>query len=84
MAGGAVGFSRCDIKLLADDIRTLRPTIIPTVPRLLNRVYDRIMNEVSQSKLKQFLLKMAVARKTRDLNKYHSVYFRMHNCLFMR
>lgn len=69
MAGGAVGFSRCDVKLLSDDIQTLKPTIIPSVPRLFNRVYDRIMHETSKSKLKRFLLNLAIARKTKDINK---------------
>lgn len=68
MAGGAVGFSQCDVKTLADDIKTLRPTIIPTVPRLLNRVYDRIMAEASKSKFKKWLLNLAVERKTKDIN----------------
>lgn len=40
--GGAVGFFRGDIRGLADDIKTLRPTILPVVPRVLNRLYDKV------------------------------------------
>ena len=31
-----------DIKLLTDDMQALKPTIFPTVPRLLNRIYETI------------------------------------------
>ena len=40
--GGAVGFSQGDIRLLADDLQVLRPTIMPAVPRVLNRLYDKV------------------------------------------
>lgn len=41
-AGGKVGFFQGDIRLLPDDMKTLQPTIFPVVPRLLNRVYDKV------------------------------------------
>lgn len=41
-AGARVGFFQGDIKLLPDDMKTLQPTIFPVVPRLLNRVYDKV------------------------------------------
>jgi hypothetical protein len=31
-----------DVKLLMDDIKELRPTLFPSVPRLLNRFYDKV------------------------------------------
>lgn len=37
-----MGFFQGDIKLLPDDMKTLQPTIFPVVPRLLNRVYDKV------------------------------------------
>ena len=40
--GCQVGFYRGDVKLLMDDIGALKPTVFPTVPRLLNRVYDKV------------------------------------------
>lgn len=42
MVGGAVGFFRGDIKLLSDDIRALKPTMMPTVPRILNKIFDKV------------------------------------------
>ena len=41
--GAKIGFFRGDIKKLTDDIKLLRPTIFPSVPRLLNRVYDKVV-----------------------------------------
>ncbi|KAK3524537.1 hypothetical protein QTP70_029847, partial [Hemibagrus guttatus] len=39
--GGRIGFFQGDIRLLSDDMKVLRPTIFPVVPRLLNRMYDK-------------------------------------------
>ena len=40
--GGCVGFYRGDVRLLMEDIAELKPAVFPTVPRLLNRVYDKV------------------------------------------
>ena len=40
--GMKIGFFRGDVKLLTEDLMALRPTIFPTVPRLLNRIYDKV------------------------------------------
>lgn len=40
--GGGVGFYQGDIRLLMDDLQTLRPTVFPVVPRLLNRICDKV------------------------------------------
>uniref|UniRef100_A0A2I3GZA1 Long-chain-fatty-acid--CoA ligase n=1 Tax=Nomascus leucogenys TaxID=61853 RepID=A0A2I3GZA1_NOMLE len=40
--GGRVGFFQGDIRLLSDDMKSLCPTIFPVVPRLLNRMYDKV------------------------------------------
>lgn len=40
--GGCVGFYSGDIKKLPEDMKALRPTIMPAVPRLLNRIYDKV------------------------------------------
>lgn len=42
MVGGSVGFYCGDIKKLAEDMKALRPTVMPAVPRLLNRIYDKV------------------------------------------
>lgn len=40
--GARVGFFQGDISLLMDDIKTLKPTLFPVVPRILNRIYDKV------------------------------------------
>lgn len=40
--GGRIGFYQGDIRLLPDDMKALSPTIFPVVPRLLNRMYDKV------------------------------------------
>lgn len=37
-----IGYYRGDMLLLVDDIGVLMPTIFPTVPRLLNKIYMRL------------------------------------------
>ncbi|XP_078202617.1 long-chain-fatty-acid--CoA ligase 5 isoform X2 [Callithrix jacchus] len=66
--GARVGFFQGDIRLLPDDMKTLKPTVFPTVPRLLNRVYDKVQNE-AKTPLKKFLLNLAVASKFKEVQK---------------
>lgn len=40
--GARIGFFQGDIRLLTDDLQTLRPTVFPVVPRLLNRMCDKV------------------------------------------
>src|SRR4051794_5429100 len=70
MEGGSVGFFRGDIRLLTDDIRTLKPTVIPVVPRLLNRLYDKVLGEVNKSAISKLVFDAAVAIKSRELSKW--------------
>ncbi|XP_076855443.1 long-chain-fatty-acid--CoA ligase 5 isoform X3 [Brachyhypopomus gauderio] len=61
-AGGRVGFFQGDIRLLPDDMKALQPTVFPVVPRLLNRVYDKVQSG-AQSPFKKWLLNFAIGRK---------------------
>ncbi|KAJ3607519.1 hypothetical protein NHX12_024570 [Muraenolepis orangiensis] len=61
-AGGRVGFFQGDIRLLPDDMKNLQPTIFPVVPRLLNRVYDKVQSSANTT-FKKWLLNFAVERK---------------------
>ena len=40
--GAAIGFYQGDTLLLMEDIKAIRPTIFPSVPRLYNRIYDKV------------------------------------------
>nr|XP_036866992.1 long-chain-fatty-acid--CoA ligase 5 [Manis javanica] len=66
--GARVGFFQGDIRLLPDDMKTLKPTVFPSVPRLLNRVYDKVQNE-AKTPFKKFLLNLAVASKFSEVKR---------------
>nr|XP_029731299.1 long-chain-fatty-acid--CoA ligase 1-like isoform X1 [Aedes albopictus]XP_029731300.1 long-chain-fatty-acid--CoA ligase 1-like isoform X1 [Aedes albopictus] len=67
--GGAVGFYSGDIKELTNDLKALKPTLMPAVPRLLNRVYDKIYSEVARSSVKKLLLRMALNAKEAEIKR---------------
>uniref|UniRef100_A0A4X2KHH9 Long-chain-fatty-acid--CoA ligase n=1 Tax=Vombatus ursinus TaxID=29139 RepID=A0A4X2KHH9_VOMUR len=64
--GGRVGFFQGDIRLLSDDMKALHPTIFPVVPRLLNRMYDKIFSQAN-TPLKRWLLEFAAKRKKAEV-----------------
>lgn len=41
--GGSIGFFQGDTLKLIDDLVALRPTVFPSVPRLYNRIYDKLI-----------------------------------------
>ena len=41
---GRIGFYGGSMKGLGEDMRDLRPTLMPTVPRVLNRLYNDFTN----------------------------------------
>ncbi|XP_038614060.1 long-chain-fatty-acid--CoA ligase 5 [Tachyglossus aculeatus] len=64
--GAKVGFFQGDIRLLTEDMKALKPTVFPVVPRLLNRVYDKVQSE-AKTPLKKFLLNLAISRKFSEI-----------------
>ena len=46
--GASIGFYQGSPLKLLDDIAALRPTVFPSVPRLLNRIYDKVIAAVEQ------------------------------------
>ncbi|XP_070802385.1 long-chain-fatty-acid--CoA ligase 5 [Pituophis catenifer annectens] len=64
--GGRVGFFQGDIKLLVEDMKALKPTVFPVVPRLLNRIYDKIQTG-TQTRFKRLLLNVAINRKLAEV-----------------
>ncbi|CAI4229472.1 unnamed protein product [Auanema sp. JU1783] len=70
MVGAKVGFYRGDIRLLVDDIKELKPTVVPVVPRVLNRMYDKVMSEVNKSRVKKALFELALLYKSREMSKF--------------
>ncbi|KAM4677186.1 long-chain-fatty-acid--CoA ligase 6 isoform 2-T2 [Discoglossus pictus] len=66
--GGRIGFFQGDIRLLSDDMKTLRPTIFPVVPRLLNRMYDKIFSQ-ADTPIKRWILEFASKRKEAEVRR---------------
>ena len=70
MNGARIGFFRGDVKLLMSDVSMLRPTLFVSVPRLLNRVYDKVMSNVEKaSPLRKKLFFWALASKEAELKR---------------
>ncbi len=40
--GASIGYSRGDPKLLVDDMKELKPTIVPMVARMLQKIHDKV------------------------------------------
>lgn len=68
-SGGCVGFYSGDIRELTNDLKALRPTVMPAVPRLLNRVYDKIQNELGRSGMKRMLFNWALRSKEAEIKR---------------
>ncbi|KAG7225832.1 hypothetical protein INR49_014353 [Caranx melampygus] len=64
--GARIGYFQGDIRLLMDDLKTLRPTVFPVVPRLLNRMFDKVFGQAN-TPLKRWLLDFAYRRKEAEL-----------------
>lgn len=65
--GGGSGFFRGDVSLLIEDLSVLKPTIFASVPRLFNRIYDKII----QGALGGSKIKAALFQKALDAKLYH-------------
>uniref|UniRef100_A0A3Q2P0K1 Long-chain-fatty-acid--CoA ligase n=1 Tax=Fundulus heteroclitus TaxID=8078 RepID=A0A3Q2P0K1_FUNHE len=66
--GARIGFFQGNIRQLSDDLITLRPTVFPVVPRLVNRMYDKIFGQANSS-VKRWLLELAYRRKNAEITR---------------
>ncbi|RIA88588.1 hypothetical protein C1645_725835 [Glomus cerebriforme] len=68
--GVAIGFSQGNTLKLLDDIVELKPTIFISVPRLLNRIYDKVMAGIqAKGGVTQLMFTTAYNTKKNGLNK---------------
>lgn len=68
--GASIGYWRGDVKLLAEDIKDLKPTLLCSVPRVLDRIYSGLMEKISSSgPLKRTLFNVAYSYKLSNMNK---------------
>ena len=49
--GGQIGFFSGNVHKITDDLKVLRPTIFPSVPRLLNKVYEKVVAGVNEQRV---------------------------------
>jgi len=59
-AGSCVAYAR-SVPLLAEDLKTIRPTVLISVPRIYERVHAKLLERLSTSPLKQRLFEAAQA-----------------------
>ncbi|KAK7112147.1 hypothetical protein V1264_011645 [Littorina saxatilis] len=69
MCGASIGYFSGDIRKLTEDLMELRPSIFPTVPRLLNRIFDKVQAGVSGSWFKSLLFKLALHCKMQEVKR---------------
>jgi len=79
--GASIGFYSGEVAQITNDLTELRPTVFPSVPRLLNKIYDKIMAGASVSPVKKFLLTTALSQKSKTLKRAgsyeHSIWDRI-------
>ncbi|KAI5122041.1 hypothetical protein M0805_006026 [Coniferiporia weirii] len=66
--GGAIGYFTGDPLRLLEDAAILRPNYFPSVPRVLNRIYQTAMLAAQAPGLKGFLFRSAVEAKLKRLH----------------
>ncbi len=60
MAGATVAYAR-SIQQLADDLQTIKPSALISVPRIFERIYEKLLQQLKkQSRAHQLLFDMAV------------------------
>eukprot|EP01084_Bolivina_argentea_P111042 198234_1 len=70
IVGARIGFYSGDIKELINDIELLKPTVFIGVPRVFQKIQDKIVNEVDkQSFIKKFLFNYAFNTKQLSVKK---------------
>jgi long-chain acyl-CoA synthetase len=67
--GARVGFFTGDVRRLTDDIKALRPTLLPTVPRVLGRVYAGVWKKARENYVTRGILHIAYQMKKREVNR---------------
>ncbi|KAI7887248.1 uncharacterized protein EV154DRAFT_520724 [Mucor mucedo] len=68
--GAAIGYYQGDTLKLLDDIAELKPTVFCSVPRLFNRIYDKVLSGVkAKGGVSAMLFNSAFAAKKASLNK---------------
>ncbi|XP_075261817.1 long-chain-fatty-acid--CoA ligase 5-like isoform X2 [Convolutriloba macropyga] len=65
--GGSVVYYSRDVSRLMEDLKVAKPSVLPIVPRLLNRIHSKIQETARKSTLKRKLLHMAISDKLKRI-----------------
>ena len=69
--GASAGFYQGDTHKIIDDIAALQPTLFVSVPRLLNRIYDKVKQNIDKTGgISKILFDMAYRSKLENLHNY--------------
>ena len=69
--GGCICFYGGDILKLNEDLRDVKPTYFISVPRLFNRIYQKMQTEIAKlTGIKKILVDKAISAKLDNLSKY--------------
>mmetsp|Transcript_49051 Transcript_49051/g.36115 ORF Transcript_49051/g.36115 Transcript_49051/m.36115 type:complete len:283 (-) Transcript_49051:459-1307(-) len=72
----AYGFYQGEVAKLREDLALLKPTIMGSVPRLLNRFHDMIKAMIqSQTAVPMATVEQGIAKKLRNVGNYTDVYY---------
>ncbi|XP_018654179.1 long-chain-fatty-acid--CoA ligase [Schistosoma mansoni] len=66
--GAQIGFLTGAITGLLDDAEALKPTVLPAVPRVLSRIYEKYQNALGNSFIKRYLYEYTLKRNLKILN----------------
>jgi len=67
--GAKIGFYQGDTLKILEDLQALRPTVFPSVPRLLNRIHDRLRAQIKEAGgIKEKLFNAGYSSKLKGLN----------------
>lgn len=82
MAGACVAYARSTAKL-AEDLITIKPTVLISVPRIFERMYNKLHNEIQQrTPFEQALFKLTIAAGWHQFN-YQQGYAKWHPLCFL-
>ncbi|CAK9300538.1 unnamed protein product [Gordionus sp. m RMFG-2023] len=69
MHGGRIGFFSGHIRNLSQDMKILKPTLFPTVPRMLNKMHDKVTESLRKSWIKSMIFKVALKAKEEEIKR---------------
>ncbi|ORX52029.1 acetyl-CoA synthetase-like protein [Hesseltinella vesiculosa] len=80
--GGRIGCFSGEVELLLEDIQILKPTLFPSVPRLLNRIYSKLAQATIDApgnvgRISRFALDAKVKRMREGHGVFHPVWDRL-------